>query len=52
MWWSPLDMKALIIGFISFVVLLVQTMISINRNLKKRLSRNKAAHSDESEVPS
>lgn len=51
MWWSPLDMKALIVGFVSFVVLLARTMISINRNLKKRLSGTKAAPRDKSKAP-
>lgn len=51
MWLSPLDMKALIVGFVSFVVLLGQTMISINRNLKKRLSGTKAAPRDKPGVP-
>jgi hypothetical protein len=48
--WSPLEVEALIIGFFSFVVLLVQTMISINKNLRNRLSQTKAIKSDKAEV--
>jgi hypothetical protein len=48
--WSPLEVEALILGFFSFVVLLVQTMISINRNLRNRLSQTKAAQSDKVEI--
>ena len=44
--WSPVEVEALIIGAVSMVALLVRTMISINKNLRNRLSQNKEIKSD------